>query len=94
MSVLKDREGADYDFKVGAKKLSIKGVWQAVIDESPIVNNFPPALKIGTLAFGQNVVLKDGTNIHVDILDENTPSIGSKVVVFEKAKTLFSNSRD
>lgn len=85
MSVLRDREGRDY--KLGVRELGLKGFLDA-IGESPALANIPPALKTGTLVFGQTVILKDGKTVTIE-MDEKTPSPGTRVIVYEIAKSCF-----
>lgn len=86
MSALRERES--YDYKLGVREFSLSGVVSA-IGESPIINNFPPVLKIGTVGMDGTVTLKDGKIAQIDE-NEVFLSLGKKVVVFEKAHTFFS----
>ena len=89
MSFLKERgENYGYDFKLGAREFSVKGALFALL-ESPGSNNFPPTFRIGTLGLGGNVTFKDGKSAHIEI-EEDTPPLGSKVIVFEKAKSGYT----
>lgn len=85
MALGKDRE--DYDYKIGARDLTLWGVLDA-LGQSPIVNNLPPVLRAGTMDPGRNVRLDNGDIINVE-QDNKTPNVGSRVVVFESAKTCF-----